>query len=104
MTDKAREIAEAEMDRPGRITVHTSDPDGGLPDVGLSVGLGSGRFLWCGEISRDQWEAAGEDAAALGSDGGFWLILYEKDGSQVLGKLLDDLEAPGDPPPSSGPV
>jgi hypothetical protein len=72
---------------PGRI-VWAQTEQGAGPDVGMSIGLGNGTCLWCGEISRNLWEEAGEDAAALGSDFGWWLVLYTEDEAVVLGKLV----------------
>ena len=72
----------------GQITWHCSEEDGG-PDVGIGLGLGDGRMLWVGEITRSRHEEAGEDAAALGSDGGWWLILYGPDSSEVLAKMVN---------------
>lgn len=71
----------------GRIIWHCSDPDSG-PDVGLSLGLGNGAFLWVGEISKTAWSEGGSDVAALGADGGWWLLLYAPE-RIVLGKLVD---------------
>lgn len=76
----------------GAITWMSSDEYSG-PDCGISIGLGNDRFLYCGEISRKRWEEAGEDAAALGNDFGWWLILYEPDKTTVLGKMLDGYTA-----------
>jgi len=36
----------------GRVTNHCSDDDG-VPDVGISLGLGSGSALWLGELLKD---------------------------------------------------
>lgn len=59
----------------GKVVWHSSGEDEG-PDVGLSLGLGDGRALWVGEISRAAWREGGDEVAALGSDGGWWLLIY----------------------------
>lgn len=59
----------------GRTTWHCSDEDGG-PDCGITLGLGSGRSLYVGEISQDTHANGGPEAAALGSDNGWWLVLH----------------------------
>jgi hypothetical protein len=61
--------------RRGYVVRHCSEVDGG-PDIGMSLGLGRGRALWVGEITRDAHAGAGEDAAALGDDTGWWLMTY----------------------------
>lgn len=78
----------------GLVVWHSSGEDMG-PDVGISVGLGNGRSLWCGEINRDRWNAAGEEAAELGGDSGVWLIIYgpTEDETHVLGRMIDNREA-----------
>src|SRR3990167_5454630 len=81
-----------EVDELGRVTWHCSE-EGGGPDVGISLGLGNGRMLWCGEITKDRWEDAGPEAAALGNDFGWWIILYAKDETKVIGKCLDQRAA-----------
>jgi len=78
-----REPDESEF---GRVTWHSSEEDGG-PDVGLMLGLGDGRAMWVGEISRHAHEEGGEAVAALGSDGGWWLMTYP--GPQALAKFAD---------------
>ena len=70
----------------GKITWHSSEEDGG-PDVGMMLGLGDGRALWVGEITRHEHEEGGEAVAALGSDGGWWLATYP--GPEVLAKFAD---------------
>jgi hypothetical protein len=60
----------------GKITWHSSDEDSG-PDVGMMLGLGDGKALWVGEISRRSHEEGGEAVTALGDDGGWWLGVYE---------------------------
>jgi hypothetical protein len=80
-----REDAEAER---GKVTWHCSE-EGGGPDVGVSLGLGDGRILWCGEITKHRHAEAGEEAAALGDDFGWWLILYGKKESHVIAKCVN---------------
>jgi hypothetical protein len=86
MSRKSKE-AERHMYDLGRSTWHCSE-EGGGPDVGISLGLGDGRMLWCGEIARDRWDEAGEDAKALGTDFGWWIILYSPDSAEVIGKCV----------------
>lgn len=59
--------------RRGHVVWHCSEEDGG-PDVGMTLGLG-GAALWVGEITRAAHADGGEDTAALGNDGGWWLML-----------------------------
>ena len=75
----------------GKITWHCSEEESG-PDVGLSLGLGNNRVLWVGEITKAAWSQGGEDVAALGGDGGWWMILYVPE-LRVLGKFDDQYEA-----------
>lgn len=91
MMDKQYEPSDEEYAEPGNTIWHVSEPDGG-PDVGITVGLGNGRHLWCGEITKDRWESIGGEDAGLGGDGGFWLILYGKNEVQVLGKMVNEID------------
>lgn len=84
--------SDEEYARIGNTIWHCSE-EGGGPDVGITVGLGEGRHLWCGEITRDRWEEGGEDTAALGPDLGSWLILYGPGEVRVLGKMVDHYTA-----------
>lgn len=59
----------------GGITWHSSEEDGG-PDVGISVFLGGGKRLYCGEISRKLYDDENGDANFDG-DGGWFLVLYD---------------------------
>lgn len=77
---------EAELYEHGRVTWHSSDEDSG-PDVGLSVGLGDGRMLWVGEMSK-QRIADTEGAGELGSDGGWWVVVYGQTESTVVAKCV----------------
>lgn len=72
----------------GFLCWHSSDPDGG-PDVGISMGLGQGRMLWAGEISRSRHAEGGEEVAALGCDGGWWILLYGSLEVTIVGKAVD---------------
>lgn len=71
----------------GKITWHSTEDDGG-PDVGISMALSGGKELWCGEITNASYRDSG--AQALGSDGGWWIILYEKDSHIVVGKCIEE--------------
>lgn len=87
--ERAREIDESAL---GVVQWHCSE-EGGGPDVGVSLGLGEGRTLWAGEISKQRHAEAGDEAAALGDDFGWWLIMYEKQSAQVIAKCLNCYEA-----------
>lgn len=78
----------------GQVEWHCSEEDG-QPDVGVLLRLDASQFLWAGEILKDDWEDAGPDAAALGSDRGWWAILYEEGGAKktVLGRFVDEYTA-----------
>lgn len=80
------------LTEPGQITWASSDEDGG-PDVGITVGLGNDRFLWCGEITKSRWEDLAGQAASMWGEYGWWLILYGREQPLVLGKLLDNESA-----------
>ncbi len=54
----------------GEVTWHSSDEDSG-PDVGLSIGLGDGRVLYVGEVSKDM-----ADRSDAPDDLGWHLVLY----------------------------
>lgn len=71
----------------GHVTWHSSDEDSG-PDVGMTIGLGDGRMLWVGAISRARY-AETEGVSHLGDDFGWWIILYDQQGSTVVGKCRD---------------
>lgn len=70
----------------GKIVWHSTGEDEG-PVVGMSLGLGDGRAMWVGEITRSAWQGGGEAVAALGSDGGWWLMVYPD--HQPLAKFAD---------------
>lgn len=72
----------------GQVTWHCSE-EGGGPDCGYSLGLGEGRILWCGEISKSRHAEAGEEAAELGNDFGWWIILYDNQTSHVVAKCVN---------------
>lgn len=74
----------------GEVTWHSSDDDSG-PDVGLSIGLGNGKWLYAGEISRDLHDDGGEEVAALGDDTGWWLVFYPD--QIVMGRFVGPTEA-----------
>ncbi|RWX72553.1 hypothetical protein EOA24_00750 [Mesorhizobium sp. M2A.F.Ca.ET.039.01.1.1] len=76
----------------GETRWHTSDAECPSPDVGIELQLAGDRQLWAGEITRKRWEDAGGEALGLGSDNGWWIILYEGEATTVIGKCLD----PGD--------
>lgn len=73
---------------PGVVTWECTEEDGG-PDVGICIGLGNGRLLHAGDITKSRHAEGGEDVAALGDHFGWWLILYGKseDDCHVLGKF-----------------
>jgi hypothetical protein len=78
----------------GRMIGFCSEGDG-VPDVGLSIGLGDNAALWIGEISdrrhRDTVEAHGNE---VGPNAGWWLILFEgeKEG-RALARFTDRAKA-----------
>lgn len=74
----------------GDVEWHCSE-EGGGPDVGLCLILSEGWSLWAGEITRKRWREAGEDAAALGADTGWWIILFgpEEASHRVIAKCVD---------------
>lgn len=79
-------MSEAELYAHGKVTWHSSDEDSG-PDVGLSIGLGDGRMLWVGEVSKSKI-AEIEGAVELGGDGGWWIVVYGQNESTVVGKCV----------------
>lgn len=88
------EAAQVEVDPAdwGLVTWHCSE-DGGGPDCGYSLGLGDGHILWCGEITKARHAEAGEEAAELGNDFGWWVILYQGQMSTVVAKCVNDTAA-----------
>jgi hypothetical protein len=82
MSDRLNEQRVCEA---ARVTWHTSE-EGGLPDVGISLGLGGKRMLWAGEITDDAHAEAGDEAERLGPPRGFWLIIYDGPSRQVIGR------------------
>lgn len=79
---------DAHLYRCGRVVWHSSD-DSGMPDVGMSVGLGDGRMLYAGEIS-DARHAETEGASDIGPALGWWVILYGQNKSTVVGRCVDE--------------
>lgn len=84
--------ADPDINEFGRVVWHSSDEDSG-PDVGVTIGFGSGRALWFGEISKKMHEEEGAEAAELGDHFGTWIILYDDNeprGEQatVIGKAI----------------
>lgn len=80
----------------GMVVGHGTDPEDGVADVGLALQLPDGAQLWCGEITRERWNEAidgNSDAAYLGEDDGWWIILYAKDEAKVIGKCVDQYVA-----------
>ena len=74
----------------GRVGWHCSDKDGG-PDVGISIGLGDKKMLWFGEISDDIYAEGEDDAKALGSNDGWWVVVYPS--RLPVAKFVNQLEA-----------
>lgn len=70
----------------GGITWHSSEEDGG-PDVGVSVYLGEGRRLWCGEVSRSLFEEC-DGAEWFPNDMGCFLVYYDP-APRLLAKVGD---------------
>lgn len=74
----------------GFVSWHFTE-EGGALDIGISIGLGGGRTLWIGEITDHRHEEGGEEAAALGPNDGWWLMLYDDKNAvtEVFGKFVD---------------
>lgn len=72
---------------PGSLVWHCSEEDSG-PDIGVSIKLGDHALLWCGEITSRLY-AETEGAAGLGGEDGWWIILYEGEGSTAIAKCVD---------------
>lgn len=70
----------------GAVTWHSSDINTG-PDVGVTIGLGNGKTLYVGEISKDLHETGGEEAAALGDDTGWWMVMWPE--ADLLARFVD---------------
>lgn len=70
----------------GGITWHSSEEDGG-PDVGISVYLGDGRRLWCGEIPRRLFDECG-GSEWFANDVGRFLVYYDPQ-PRLLAKVGD---------------
>lgn len=83
------EIVDLEDTRIGGVTWHCSEPDGG-PDVGISVYLGKDHRLWAGEVTNELFAQQG---GAFDSDGGWFLIRYRGQDTQLLAKFADDMAA-----------
>lgn len=82
-------MATEEIDREnttvGGITWHSSEDDGG-PDVGLSVYLGPDDRLWAGEVTRKAFDD-NNGAAHFDSDGGWFLLRYHGNDTQLIAKF-----------------
>lgn len=76
----------------GHIQWHCSE-EGGGPDVGLLLRLSETSYIWAGEITRDDWENAGPDAAELGDDFGWWIIFYNGPVKTVIARCADQYTA-----------
>lgn len=75
--------------KPGGIQWHCSE-ECGPADIGILLKLDDERSLWVGEISRSLWSEYGEDSAAIGSDNGWWIIIFDRSGDgAVIGKALN---------------
>lgn len=67
-------VAEREAEA-GFVVWHSSEEDGG-PDVGITIGLGSGKVMWIGERSERE-------------GGGQGILIYEN-GNRIANAGLDD--------------
>jgi hypothetical protein len=85
------ELSDAQIEQRGAITWLSSDEDGG-PDCGIVVGLGDGRSLHIGEISRHLWEQAGGLEMGLGEDYGHWIVLFGPNETLVIGRASEELD------------
>lgn len=65
----------------GNVVWHSTE-DGGLPDVGISVGLGDGRMLYAGEVADATLAQAGADFADAPSS---WaLVIFGQNSTNVI--------------------
>jgi hypothetical protein len=64
----------------GHVVWHSSE-EGAGPDVGISIGLGGGKSLWVGEITRDAWDelSADEKSISGNDDLGWWAMILPGD-------------------------
>ncbi len=70
---------------------HVSGEDG--PTVGWLWHIDAEYSVWCGEVSRDRFEElSDEHQEAMGNDFGWFLILYGKKDSAILGRALDEYQ------------
>lgn len=74
----------------GGLTWHSTEVDGG-PDVGISVYLGNGDRLWCGEISTDLFNEA-KASEHFDNDFGWFLVWYRPE-PVLIAKCADPLKA-----------
>lgn len=85
----------SDPEKRGDVVWHTSE-EGGGPDVGIHIRIGGDVTMWCGEITRKEWENLDdEDKAALGgNDNGWWIILYEGlNNPRVLARCVERYQA-----------
>lgn len=78
-------MTDAPSSERGVVTWHSSDKDSG-PDVGLSIGLGDGRVLYVGEVSKDM-----ADRSDAPDDFGWHLVLYPE--AETFAKFHDGEKA-----------
>lgn len=66
------------------------DGEGGST-VGWEFNLGNGRLVWAGELSRQAFsELEPEQQTAMHDDYGWFIVLYKRTESKVLGKAVDE--------------
>lgn len=65
----------------GNVVWHSSD-EGGLPDVGISVGLGEGRMLYAGEVADATLAQAGPDFTD--SPSSWALVIFGQNSTNVI--------------------
>ena len=80
-------MADPDYTELGKVTWASSDEDSG-PDVGMMLGLGDGKSMWVGEISRRAYGDAETDVKPLGNDGGWWLGIYRPE-FEPMAKFAD---------------
>lgn len=73
----------------GALTRHI-DGEGGST-VGWEFNLGNGCQVWVGELSRQAFnELEPEHRSAMHNDLGWFIVLYKRTESQVLGKAVNE--------------
>jgi hypothetical protein len=64
-------------------SIEYASSDGCSADVGVLLRMSETGFIWCGEITRKEAEAAGID------DAGWHIVLHKGDDRRVIGQVPD---------------